>query len=180
MAKKKINFKAGARKVASRAKQAAGKLDVMSIVKANAGGFGAAFAVDKLDDMEAVQGMGEFAAPLIVEAGAIVLAMSGNKALEPVAYGAMGGAAALMYAPAMEKMQGDAPTNGTNTIDATMRAKKLLANVVKKAAQMRPAAQVVRQARPAMLEAKPAPGAFGGRSMGYGNWRQFSSMNEEC
>lgn len=60
MAKKKMNLKAGARKVASRAKKAAGKLDFVSILKANAGGLGAAFAVDKLDDIDAVAEMGAF------------------------------------------------------------------------------------------------------------------------
>lgn len=126
MAKKKMNLKAGARKVASRAKKAAGKLDFVSILKANAGGLGAAFAVDKLDDIDAVAEMGPFAAPAIVEAGAIVLAMSGNKELEPVAYGMMGGAAALMYGPIMEATGMDEPVNGTNTIDASKRVKSLL------------------------------------------------------
>lgn len=185
MAKKKMNLKAGASRVASRAKKAAGKLDFVSILKANAGGLGAAFIVDKLDDVEAVQGMGEFAAPAIVEAGAIVLAMSGNKALEPVAYGMMGGAAAMMYAPMMDKMQGDTPTNGTNTIDASMRAKRMLANIVKRGGQMRPAAVPVprmpmRQAAPGMLTAREKPGVWSAGTDRVGSWRRASIFSEDC
>jgi hypothetical protein len=158
MAKKKMNLRSAARRVGSRAKSAAGKLDPMAIVKANAGGFAAAFIVDKLDDIEAVQDLGPFAGPAIVEAGGIVLQMMGKKELEPVAFGMMGAAAALAYAPIMDKIEGDGdePTDGTNTINAIKvknRVKNMLKRAIKKA-NMAPG-----QLRNALENTRMIPGA---------------------
>lgn len=141
----KINLKKKASAVAKRAKSVAkkGKLDVMEIAKANAGGFAAAFLVDKLDNQDFIANMeGDaqpFAAPLIVEAGGIMLQMFGGPQMQSVAYGMMGGAAALSYQPLMDikdtPANGTNTTNGTNTINATREKKKMFQNIIDKMAR---------------------------------------------
>lgn len=183
MAKRKLNLKGAARRVGAGARKAAGKLDPMAILKANAGGFAAALAVDKLDDMEAVQGMGPFAAPAIVEAGGIVLAMMGGKELEPVAYGLMGGAAALAYAPIMDQIEGDgdgAPANGTNTINAVdTRVKKLMRGVLQRAA-VRPSLQAVPVARRGESNAINRMGGDYATPVRVDRWERKYSSQADC
>lgn len=142
MAKKKR--KISARGVARRIKSKSGDLDIMKVVAATGGGFAAAFAIDKLDDIKTKDDAGveklvfadkPLAAPLIVEAAAVIGTMFvKDETAKAALYGAMGGAGAQMYAPVMDMMDKDKdePTNGTNTINGKEKMRKFLDRVGKR------------------------------------------------
>lgn len=139
MAKKKR--KINVRRIAGRARAKAGKLEPMKIVAATGGGFLAALAIDKIDDIKTTKDGVEtlmfadkpFAAPLIVEAAAIAGTMFLKDETAKVAcYGAMGGAGAQLYAPVMDMMDKDKPANGTSTINGPQGFKNFVNRVSKR------------------------------------------------
>ena len=145
MAKRKINVKSVARKAKAGAKKGLKGFNVMDTVKANIGGFGAAFIVDKLDDMEFITSMekgGDFVAPAIVEGAGILLQMFGPESMKPVAFGLQGGAAALSYAPIMASLEepdpNDPAANGTSSINATAaRLQRISKEAIKRMGERR-------------------------------------------
>ena len=141
MAKKKR--KVSARAVGRRIKQKAGSIDFVKVAAATGGGFAAAFAIDKLDDIKTKNDDGTeklmfadkpLAAPLIVEAAAVIGTMFvKDETAKAALYGAMGGAGAQMYAPVMDMIdKKDETTNGTNTIDGKDKMKRFVNRVGKR------------------------------------------------
>lgn len=141
MAKKKR--KVSARGVARRIKSKAGDLDIVKVAAATGGGFAAAFAIDKLDDIKTKGDDGveklvfadkPLAAPLIVEAAAVIGTMFvKDETAKAALYGMMGGAGAQMYAPVMDMIdKKDETTNGTNTINGKEKMRKFIDRVGKR------------------------------------------------
>jgi len=141
MAKKKR--KISARAVGRRIKSKAGSIDFVKVAAATGGGFAAAFAIDKLDDIKTKDDTGAeklmfadkpLAAPLIVEAAAVIGTMFvKDETAKAALYGAMGGAGAQMYAPVMDMMDAKKEgVNGTNTIDGKEKMKRFINRVGKR------------------------------------------------
>jgi hypothetical protein len=100
-----------------------------------------------------------------------------NPLVQHAASGLMGAAAANLYAPLMDKLNGDGDgtTNGTNTINAaTKRAKRIQAGLMRRMASGGNA-RATRE-----LQVMPSVAANPSRMGGGGNWRQFSGMSENC
>lgn len=189
MAKKKKSSRVSTRARAA-ARKVKGKMnfDFKQVAAANAGGLAAAFIIDKADDNDKIAEKPENAA-LIAEGAGLALHLFGgqNPFIQHMASGIMGGAAANLYGPIMDKINSD-PVNGTNTINAAKerakRMQKRLVQRMKGGEGRRGVDNRTRNENPAQMgrgtQTKPIQTYVTAQTGMNKGWKRFSSSMNDC